>query len=102
VMVTNSGSAPVFIAFAIFYFICIVFITPFVFALLAKVDVSGRTASVGPAFLMIGVAMGPSVGAAAAALAGMYAIGWISAAALALSVSLFVLANRRSDAAGAA
>ena len=95
VILTDTHSAFVFTVATVMYFVCIVFITPYAFALLADIDKTGRAASIGPAFLMIGVSIGPSVGASSVAFIGMWAIGWCACASVLSATVLFMVAAFR-------
>jgi predicted MFS family arabinose efflux permease len=97
VMLTTTTVIPVYMAFVMFYFICIVFMTPYTYSLLARIDTTGKTASIGPAFLMSGIAVGPSVGAFASGVGGTIAIGWAAGGAVILSALLFVTAYARRE-----
>jgi hypothetical protein len=46
---------------AIVLFMGIVFVVPYVYALLAELDEAGRWASIGPAFVLTGWALGPGI-----------------------------------------
>lgn len=95
VVTTSTRSAAIFTMGAIVYCISIVFVGPFASALLARVDASGRTASIAPAFLMVGLSAGPSVAAFAAVTIGMQAIGWVACASILIATLLFVAAGTR-------
>lgn len=73
---------------------CTIFTMPYYFTFLARIDASGRAASIGPAFLLAGVAIGPSV---AIGISQNFQIGWIgptAAIGLLLASALFARTNQ--------
>ena len=50
-VITLGGDARLFIGGAIVLFMCMVFLVPYIFALLASLDDAGRWASIAPGFL---------------------------------------------------
>jgi len=74
------------------------FIVPYFFTLLARLDVTGRTASVGPAFLLGGVAVGPSLAAWVTGIWSLSALGPAATIALIASAVLTIAATSRPGA----
>lgn len=89
IVISMTESQSVFLVGTIMMFVWSVFNAPFAFAMLANADATGRTASVGPAFLMIGVAIGPIVGSTIAAYGSTKAIGWVAAVIIMLAALSF-------------
>ena len=58
-VVTLGRGAATFIGASIVFFIGIVFVVPYIYALLAGLDKAGRWASIGPAFVLTGWRWGP-------------------------------------------
>jgi len=94
IVISMTDSQAVFVVGTMMMFVWSVFNAPFAFTMLAHVDGSGRTASIGPAFLMIGVAIGPIVGSTIASFGSTKAIGWVAAAIILAAAGLFNVAGR--------
>lgn len=79
----------------------LLFLVPFLLGLLAGLDASGRSASAGPAFFMIGGAIGPAVGGLVIGVAGFAMLGAIGAMAVACALALALAAGSRIPSASA-
>lgn len=64
------------------------FVVPYFFTMLARLDTTGRMASIGPAFLIAGVAVGPSLAASVTAVWGVAMLGPVASLALFCSALL--------------
>ena len=71
------------------------FIVPYFLTLLARLDDTGRAASVGPAFLLAGVAIGPSLAAGVIGRWSPAALGPAASSALLCSAALTLAATSR-------
>ena len=70
------------------------FILPYVLALLARFDRSGRWAAIGPGFLMTGVAIGPSIAAFVRSRASLEQLGPLMAIMIVIASAIFFIAGR--------
>lgn len=68
---------------------CTIFVVPYFFTSLARFDRLGRYSSVGPAFLLLGVAAGPSVAVHVQSEWGFRAVGPLAAAVLVFGGLIF-------------
>lgn len=93
-VVTLGGGAVTFIGGAIVLFIGSVFVVPYIFALLAGLDESGRWASIGPAFVLSGVALGPGIAGAVSRGADFATLGYVALACVVGAMTLFICAQR--------
>lgn len=81
-----------------------IFVVPYFFTFLAKLDRAGRYASIAPAMLLAGVAIGPSLAIFLSGRFGFAALGAVAAALVVGSAMMFVAvasAARRAVATGA-
>lgn len=74
----------------------LLFLIPFLLGTLAGLDASGRSASAGPAFFMIGGAIGPILGGVAIGIGGFALLGAIGALATACAFGLALAAGSRT------
>jgi predicted MFS family arabinose efflux permease len=93
-VVTLSGGAATFIAGSIVLFIGSVFVVPYIFALLAGLDKLGRWASIGPAFVLTGVALGPGIAGVVSRGVDFTTLGYVASACVAAAMTLFICAQR--------
>jgi hypothetical protein len=104
-VVTLGGGSATFIGSAIVMFICMVFVVPYIYALLAELDKAGRWASIGPAFVLTGVALGPGIAGIVSRGTDFTTLGHAALACVAGAMILFLCAQRlreRTAEAGAA
>ncbi len=94
-VITVTASEPVFLAGIFWMALTTMFIVPYFFTVLARLDSSGRVASVGPAFLLGGVAVGSAMAAAITTNWGVEMIGPAAAVALFVSTLLTFAATRK-------
>ncbi len=73
----------------------VVFVHTFVFGLLAALEPSGRTNAATPSMLMIGTAVGPSVGGFMAQAFGFSSIGFAAFVSACLGAACFFLVRRK-------
>jgi hypothetical protein len=93
-VVTLSERAATFIGASIVLYIGSVFVVPYIFALLAELDEAGRWASIGPAFVLTGVAFGPGIAGIASRGNDFTTLGYASLACIAAAMTLFLCARR--------
>jgi hypothetical protein len=93
-VVTLGGGAAAFIGGAIVLFMGIVFVVPYVYALLAELDEAGRWASIGPAFVLTGWALGPGIAGVVTRGVDFTALGYAGVACVAAAMTLFLCAQR--------
>lgn len=93
-VVTLSGGAAAFIGGALIFFIAMVFLVPYIYALLAEPDEAGRWASIGPGFVLTGVALGPGIAGVVNRGVDFTAVGHADLACIAAAMTLFVCAQR--------
>jgi hypothetical protein len=93
-VVTLGGGAATFIGGAIVMFIGIVFLLPYIYALLAGLDRAGRWASIAPGFILTGAALGPGVAGVVARGVDFTALGYVASVCIAAAMSLFLCAER--------
>jgi predicted MFS family arabinose efflux permease len=74
----------------------LLFLTPLLLAALARLDATGRAAAAGPAFFMIGAAIGPFVGGVILSLGDLAALAWMGAGVSLVALLLLVLAKGRT------
>jgi hypothetical protein len=74
------------------------FIVPYFFTLPAQLDASGRTASIGPAFLLAGVTVGPGLAAFVPSVLSIATLGPVAGLALLCSAGLTTAARARTPA----
>ncbi len=94
-VMTETGSPVAFYVGLFWVQLTTLFILPYFFTMLARLDETGRTASIGPAFLLGGVAVGPSLATLILTVWPPAALGPIASVPLFLSALLTWLASRR-------
>ena len=98
-VVTLGRGAAAFIGGAIVLFMGIVFVVPYIYALLAGLDKAGRWASIGPAFVLTGWALGPAIAGAVIRGVDFTTLGYVALACVGVAMILFLCAQRlREDA----
>ena len=93
-VVTLGGGAAAFIGGAIVLFMGIVFVVPYVYALLAELDEAGRWASIGPAFVLTGWALGPGIAGVVSRGVDFTTLGHAGVVCIAAAMTLFLCAQR--------
>ena len=93
-VVTLRGGAAVFIGGAIVLFMSIVFLLPYVYALLAELDKAGRWASIAPGFVLTGWALGPGIAGIVSRGVDFTLLGYAAMACIAAAMALFLCAQR--------
>lgn len=93
-LITSTRSHALFVAAAILLPCCTILVVPYFFTWLAKLDRSGRFASVGPAFLLSGVALGPTLAVFTRSHFGFRALGVAAASAMGLAALMFARSRR--------
>ena len=93
-VVTQGWGTTAFIGGAIVLFTGMTFLVPYIFALLAGLDKAGRWASIGPAFVLTGVALGPGIGGAVSHGVDFTTLGYTALACIAAAVTLFLCGQR--------
>jgi hypothetical protein len=93
-VVTLGGGAVAFIGGAIVLFMGIVFVVPYIYALLAGLDQAGRWASIAPGFVLTGWALGPVIAGVASRGADFTTLGYVALGFIAAAMSLFLGAQR--------
>ena len=93
-VVTLGSGAAAFIGGAIVLFMGIVFVVPYIYALLAGLDKAGRWASIGPAFVLTGWALGPGIAGAVIRGVDFTTLGYVALACVAVAIALFLCAQR--------
>lgn len=92
---TLSGSAVIFLGGIIWMMTTTMFIVPYFFTLLARLDPLGKAASIGPAFLLSGLALGAAMATAVTTFSDVWVIGPAAAVALVASGLLVITATQR-------
>jgi hypothetical protein len=93
-VVTVGRAAGAFIGGAIVLFMGIVFVVPYIYALLAGLDKAGRWASIGPAFVLAGWALGPGIAGVVIRGVDFTTLGYVALACVAVAMTLFLFAQR--------
>jgi hypothetical protein len=93
-VVTLGRGAAAFIGGAIVLFMGIVFVVPYIYALLAGLDKAGRWASIGPAFVLTGWALGPGIAGVVIRGVDFTTLGYVALACVAAAMTLFLCAQR--------
>lgn len=93
-VVTLGRGAAAFIGGAIVLFMGIVFVVPYIYALLAGLDKAGRWASIGPAFVLTGWALGPGIAGVVIRGVDFTTLGYVALACVAVAMTLFLCAQR--------
>lgn len=93
-VVTLGGGSVAFVGGAILMFIGMVFVVPYIFTLLAGLGEGGRWASIGPGFVMTGVALGPGIAGAVSRGVDFTSLGYVASACIAAAMTLFLCAQR--------
>jgi hypothetical protein len=93
-VVTLGGGAATFIGGAIVMFIGIVFLLPYIYALLAGLDRAGRWASIAPGFILTGVALGPGIAGVVSRGVDFTTLGYVASFCIAAAMTLFLCAER--------
>jgi hypothetical protein len=93
-VITLGGGAAGFIGGTLVFFMCMVFLVPYIFTLLAELDKFGRWASIGPGFVLTGVALGPGIAGLVIHGVDFTTLGHAALACLAAAMTLFVFAQR--------
>ncbi|MEM6832011.1 MAG: MFS transporter [Pseudomonadota bacterium] len=92
---TQAGSAMTFLIGIIWMMTTTMFVVPYFFTLLARLDPLGKAASVGPAFLLIGVALGSAMATTLTTIWDVSLIGPAAAGALLISCLLIMAVTRQ-------
>jgi len=87
-LVTLGGGATTFIGGAIVLFMGIVFVVPYIYALLASLDEAGRWASIAPGFVLTGWALGPAIAGVASRGGDFGTLGYVAVACIAAAMTL--------------
>ena len=93
-VVTLGRGAAAFIGGAVVLFMGIVFVVPYIYALLAGLDKAGRWASIGPAFVLTGWALGPGIAGVVIRGVDFTTLGYVALACVAVAMTLFLCARR--------
>jgi hypothetical protein len=94
-LVVTLGRGPaVFIGGAIVLFMSIVFLLPYVYALLAGLDKAGRWASIAPGFVLTGWALGPAIAGLVSRGVDFRILGYAALTCIAGAMTLFLCAQR--------
>jgi predicted MFS family arabinose efflux permease len=93
ILVTTTSSAVVFTITTVMMVVCAVFVLPYFLTRLAFFGDAGRWASIGPAFFLSGVALGPSVGAYVGATYTLAALGVVAAGLILASACAYVISG---------
>ena len=93
-VVTLAGGAAAFVGSALVFFMCMVFLVPYIFALLAQLDKAGRWASIGPGFVLTGVALGPGIAGIVGRGNDFTTLGYAALVCIAAAMTLFLCAER--------
>ncbi len=94
IVMTLAGGGTVFIGSAIVMFMDMVFLVPYIFALLAVLDKAGRWASIGPGFVLTGAALGPGIAGIVNRGVDFTTLGFTALACIALAMTFFLCAQR--------
>jgi len=93
-VVTLGGGVATFVGGALIFFMAMVFLVPYIYALLAELDEAGRWASIGPGFMLTGVALGPGVAGAVSREVDFRTVGYAALACVVAAITLFLCAQR--------
>jgi hypothetical protein len=93
-VITLGAGAATFIGGSIVLFMGIVFLVPYIYALLAGLDEAGRWASIGPAFVLTGWALGPGIAGVVIRGVDFTTLGYAALACIAAAMALFLCAQR--------
>jgi hypothetical protein len=93
-LVVTLGGGAAFILGAIVLFTCMVFLVPYIYALLAALDKSGRWGSIGPGFVLTGVALGPGIAGVVTRGVDFTTLGYVSFSMVVAAMTLFLCAQR--------
>ena len=93
-VVTLGRGAAAFIGGTIVLFMGIVFVVPYIYALLAGLDKAGRWASIGPACVLTGWALGPGIAGVVIRGVDFTTLGYVALACVAVAMTLIVCAQR--------
>jgi len=96
------GGGAAFIGGALIFFIAMVFLVPYIYALLAELDEAGRWASIGPGFVLTGVALGPGIAGVVSHGVDFTTVGYAALACVAAAMALFLCAQRLRSRGGVA
>lgn len=91
-LVTTNVGPTWFAAGSIGLNLFLLFLIPFLLSFLAMLDSSGRGAAAGPAFMMIGAAIGPAAGGVVLSAAGFVALGMAGALTVGCALVLALVA----------
>ena len=102
-LVLTMGRGPYgFIGGSLLLFMGMVFLSPYIYTLLAELDKNGRWASIAPGFILTGVAFGPGIAGLVTRGGDFKTLGITALTCIAAAMALFVSAQRlRSPAAPA-
>ncbi len=84
-----------FVAAILTIALCTMLAVPYFFAILAGFDDNGRYTAPGPAMMLAGIAIGPSVAVLLSETFGLMAVAYLSTAALLLSAALLLVVDIR-------
>jgi predicted MFS family arabinose efflux permease len=93
-IVTHTGSFPLFAASGALMAFTILFVHTYAFGLLARLDSTGRAVAATPAMLMVGAAIAPFLGGTLVEFIGFHAIGYAAIALVVAQLLFFNLARR--------
>ena len=101
-VVTLGGGVPAFVGGAVVLFMGIVFLGPYIYALLAGLDEAGRWASIAPAFVLTGWAFGPVIAGFTGRGVDFTTLGYAAVTCIAAAIAMFLGGQRLRTPAGRA
>ena len=93
-VLTLAGGAAAFITSALLLFMAMVFLVPYVYALLAALDEAGRWASIAPGFVLTGAALGPGIAGVVIRGVAFTTLGYTALGCIVAAITLFLCAQR--------
>lgn len=94
IAITRTDSKLLFSIGALIVPCCTIFAVPYFYTLVAMLDRSGRYASIAPAFLLSGVALGPIVAVQASERSGLPLLGLLAGGSVLIAAALFAVPAR--------
>jgi hypothetical protein len=95
-LMTVSRTHLLFVTAAVLLPSCTVFAAPYFFTLLAKLDRAGQYASIAPAFILTGAAIGPSIAVFVSGNYGTPVLGTVASLSLTVAAGMFAVAASAS------
>jgi hypothetical protein len=92
-ILATTSSSDVFTIAVVIMFVCSVFVVPYFMTKLAFIGDAGRWASIGPAFVLAGIALAPSIAAYVSTTRNLAALGGVASSLICASAVMYLIGS---------